>query len=105
MLEISQIAQNLQDHVQMQNLHQSYDQKIQSSTLTVIGKSRIWKTDMTGTKNQKEQPQSQKQFYEAQRHWYHNSARYPPKPDISVPLPHSFTTHLIRMLPVQQHSA
>ena len=35
MLEMSQIAQNLQDHVQMQiqNLHQSYEQKIQSLTL------------------------------------------------------------------------
>ena len=35
MLEMSQIAQNLQDHMQMQvqNLHQSYEQKIQSLTL------------------------------------------------------------------------
>ena len=33
MSEMSQIGQNPQDHVQMQNLHQSYEQKIQSLTL------------------------------------------------------------------------
>ena len=93
MLKLSQIAQNLQDHVQMQmqNLHQSYEQKIQSLTLDCDRK-------IQNLQSSQKELQSRKQFYEAQRHRYHNSARYPPVPDISVPHPHSFTTHLIRML-------
>ena len=47
MLEMPQIAQNLQDHMQMQNLHQSYEQKIQS--LTVIDKFKNCKANMIGT--------------------------------------------------------
>ena len=42
--------------------------------------------------NQKEHLQSQKQFYEVQRHWYDNSLRYPLMPDIPVlptPQPHN----------------
>ena len=51
MLEMSQIAQNLQDHVQMQmqNLHQSYDKRFNHCHLTVIGKSKICKANMIGT--------------------------------------------------------
>ena len=69
MLEMSQIAQNLLDHVQMQmqNLHQSYEQKIQSLTLDcdrqIKNLQSKYDRDM---QNQKEQLQSQKQFYEAQ---------------------------------------
>ena len=90
MLEMSQITQSLQDHVQMQmqNLHQSYEQKIQSLTLDydrqIQNLQSKYDRDM---QNQKEELKSQKQSYEPQRHWYHNGARYPPMPDISVPQP------------------
>ena len=62
------------------------EQKIQSLTLDcdrqIQNLQNKYDRDM---QNQKEQLQSQKQFYEAQRHGYHNSARYLPMPDISVP--------------------
>ena len=101
MLEMSQITQNLQDHVQiqMQNLHQSYKQKIQSLTLDCDRQIQNLQSKYDrGMQNQKDQLQSQKQSYETQRHWYHNGTTYPPIPDISVPHPKSFTAHLIRIL-------
>ena len=101
MLEILQISQILQDHVQMQmqNIHQSYDQKIQSLLLDcdrqIQNLQNKYDKDM---QNQKEQLQSQNKFMKPR--------------DISIttvqgthqyqtylyPHPHNFTTHLIRIL-------
>ena len=92
-LEMSQIAQNLQDHMhmQIQNLHQSYEQKIQSLTLDCDRQiQKLQSKYDRDMQNQKEQLKSQKQFYKAQRQRSHNSARYPPVPDISVPPPPQF---------------
>ena len=93
MLIMSQIAQNLQDHMQMQmqNLYQSYEQKTQSLTLDCERQiQKLQSKYDRDMQNQKEQLKSQKQFYEVQRHRSHNSARYPPMPEISVPPPPQF---------------
>ena len=73
--------------MQIQNLHQFYEQKVQSLTFDSDRQIQNLQRKYRDMQNKKEQLQSQKQFYEAHRHRYHNSARYPPVPDISVPPP------------------
>ena len=101
MLEMSQIDQNLQDlmQMQMQNLYQSYEQKIQSFTLDCDRQiQKLQSKNDRDIQNQKEQLKSQNNFMKHRDigttivQGIHQCQTY------LYPHPHSFTTHSIRML-------